>query len=319
MSTRANGELAVAIRGLRKVFRTGILRRKKVALESLDLDVPRGGIFGFIGHNGAGKTTTIKLLMGLATPTAGTAVVLGHAVGDPRAMQQVGFLPERPYFYDYLTGREFLDFYAQLFRIPRAERRRRTEALLESVELASEGDAQLRTYSKGMLQRIGVAQALINDPALVVLDEPMSGLDPAGRRLIRDLVLGMRDEGRSVFFSSHILADVEMICDRIGILVHGRLHYTGGVEDLLDRHVDRVEIRVENLSQEDADAVAERADEVERHGGQWLLRVREGEPQQHLLRRLTRAGATVISVTPIRPSLEDLFMRDLAGTGEARV
>ncbi len=308
-----DGELAIAVRGLRKVFRTGLLRRRKVALESLDLDVPRGGIFGFVGHNGAGKTTTIKMLMGLASPTEGTAVILGHRIGEPAGLAQVGFLPERPYFYDYLTGAEFLDFYAQLFGLPSRERKKRIQRLLEAVELEGDADAQLRTYSKGMLQRIGVAQALVNDPALVVLDEPMSGLDPAGRRLIRNLILQMRTEGRTVFFSSHILSDVELICDRIGILLHGRLHYTGGVQDLLDRHVDRVEIRAEEISDEAAGELGELADEVQQLGGQWLLRVPEGPPQQRILKRLGRDAAKVVSVTPLRPSLEDLFMRDLSG------
>ncbi len=318
MSERpTDGELAIAVRGLRKVFRTGLLRRRKVALESLDLDVPRGGIFGFVGHNGAGKTTTIKMLMGLARPTAGAAVILGHGIGEPKGLAQVGFLPERPYFYDYLTGREFLDFYAQLFGIARAERRARTERLLAAVELTDDGGAQLRTYSKGMLQRIGVAQALVNDPALVVLDEPMSGLDPAGRRLIRNLILEMRSEGRTVFFSSHILSDVELICDRVAILLRGRLHYTGGVQDLLDHHVDRVEIRAEDLSEEAVEAAGQLAEEIHHHGTQWLLRVAEGKPQRQLLEHLGREAATVVSVTPLRPSLEDLFMRDLSGVGDA--
>lgn len=309
----AEGELAIAVRGLRKVFRIGLLRRRKVALDSLDLDVPRGGIFGFVGHNGAGKTTTMKMLMGLARPTDGTAVILGHRIGEPAGLAQVGFLPERPYFYDYLTGTEFLDFYAQLFGIPARERRSRVARLLDAVELTDDAGAQLRTYSKGMLQRIGVAQALVNDPALVVLDEPMSGLDPAGRRLIRNLILQMRSEGRTVFFSSHILSDVELICDRIGILIRGRLHYTGGVNELLDRHVDRVEVRAEELTDEAVGDLGELADEMQQHGAQWLMRVAEGTPQQRVLKRLARDGAKVISVTPLRPSLEDLFMRDLSG------
>ena len=305
---------AIRMRGLNKVFRTGLLRRRFVALESLDLEVPRGGIFGFIGHNGAGKTTTIKLLMGLARPTAGTASVLGRPVGDPVALARVGFLPERPYFYDYLTGREFLDFYGRLFTLDEATRRTRATQLLETVKLTEAADTQLRTYSKGMLQRIGVAQALINDPELVVLDEPMSGLDPAGRRLIRNVILDMRDEGRTVFFSSHILSDVEMICQRIGILVRGRLHYTGGVADLLERHANEVEVRAEVLPDDVAETLAGLTDRVDRHGAQWLMRCGDGEPATRLLARLTELGATIVSVTPLRPSLEDLFVQELDGT-----
>ena len=311
--TATPSRTAIRVQGLGKVYRTGLLRRRPVALRSLDLTVPRGGIFGFIGHNGAGKTTTLKLLMGLTRPTSGTATVLDRPVGDLSALARIGFLPEHPYFYDYLTGREFLDFYGRLFRIPAKQRRSRIAALLESVELTRVADTQLRTFSKGMLQRIGIAQALINDPELVVLDEPMSGLDPSGRRLIRNLILQMRSEGRTIFFSSHILSDVEMICDRIGILVSGKLHYTGAVEPLLEQHTHRVEIRVEEVSEALEPDLPSIADESTRHGGQWMLRCAEGEPAHQALATLTSGGARVISVTPIRPSLEELFVRELSG------
>jgi len=307
--------VAIRCRSLRKVYRTGFLRRRHVALDGLDLEVPVGGIFGFIGHNGAGKTTTIKLLMGLARPTAGHGTLLGHRMGETSGLARVGYLPERPYFYDYLTAGEFLDFYARLFSMPAAVRRERAERLLKLVELEEWRDAQLRTFSKGMLQRIGVAQALINDPALVVLDEPMSGLDPSGRRLIRNLILQMRDQGRTVFFSSHILADVELICDRIGILVRGRLHYTGGVAELLERHSNRVELRAEEVPDELAERFGELSLQADRHGGQWLVRCEEGDQTHDLLQLMTRSGARVVSVNPLRPSLEDLFVEELSGTG----
>ncbi len=305
--------LAISATGLRKVYHTGLLRRERVALDALDLGVPRGTIYGFVGHNGAGKTTSIKLLMGLSRPTAGTGTVLGWPLGDRRALARIGFLPERPYFYDYLTAREFLDFYGRLFAIAAPERRRRADRLLRQVDLAGAADEQLRTFSKGMLQRVGVAQALINDPAIVVLDEPMSGLDPAGRRLIRNLIVHMRDEGRTVFFSSHILSDVEMICDQVGIMVHGRLRYTGSLDDLLARYTDRVEIRIEAVSEELAGRLPDLADEVTRHGDQWLLRVPEGEPRQRLLADLAAGAATIVSVAPLRPTLEELFVRELSG------
>jgi ABC-2 type transport system ATP-binding protein len=318
MSEPTPRDAAIRMQGLNKVFRTGLLRRRFTAVESLDLEVPHGGIFGFIGHNGAGKTTTIKLLMGLARPTAGTATVLGRPVGDPAALARIGFLPERPYFYDYLTGREFLDFYGRLFGLDAATRRRRSERLLDTVKLSESADDQLRTYSKGMLQRIGMAQALINDPQLVVLDEPMSGLDPAGRRLIRNVILDMRDDGRTVFFSSHILSDVEMICERIGILVRGRLHYTGGVADLLERQVNRVEVRAEGLPEDAPETLEHLAERFDRHGNQWLLRCGAGEPATRLLAALTELDATIVSVTPLRPSLEDLFVRELDGSAPTR-
>ena len=311
--TSTQPQMALSMQGLQKVYRRGVLRSRHVALQSLDLEVPVGGIFGFIGHNGAGKTTTIKLLMGLARPTSGTATVLNRPIGHLASLAHIGFLPERPYFYDYLTGREFLEFYARLFGLPAAVGRARADELLRTVELAPAANAQLRTYSKGMLQRIGVAQALINDPSLVILDEPMSGLDPAGRRLIRNLILRMRDDGRTVFFSSHILGDVEMICDRIGILVHGRLHYSGGVADLLDQHTNRVEIRVEDVPEAATARLGELTDQATEHGNQWLLRCEEGDPAHDLLSFLTAQDARVVSVAPIRPSLEELFMRELTG------
>ena len=304
---------AISIKGLRKVFVTGVLRRKYVALKSLDLEVPEGTIFGYVGHNGAGKTTSIKMLMGLITPTAGEARVLGHPLKSMDALARIGFLPEHPYFHDYLTGREFLDFYARLFNIPAAERAKRIDRLLGEVRLQQARDAQLRTYSKGMLQRIGVAQALINEPQLVILDEPMSGLDPSGRRLIRNLILRMRDEGRTVFFSSHILSDVEMICDRIGILVRGKLAYTGGVSELLEQHTNRVELRVEQLDEGFVVQQGELLRGAVQHGNQWLLKVNADESQQLLLQRLTEAGAEVVSINPVRPSLEELFMREMSG------
>ncbi len=308
---------AISIKGLRKVFVTGVLRRKYVALDSLDLEVPKGIIFGYVGHNGAGKTTSIKMLMGLITPTAGKAEVLGRPIKHMEALARIGFLPEHPYFHDYLTGREFLDFYARLFDIPAAERARRIDRLIGEVRLERAVDAQLRTYSKGMLQRIGVAQALINDPQLVILDEPMSGLDPAGRRLIRNLIIRMRDEGRTVFFSSHILSDVEMICDRIGILVRGKLAYTGGVNELLEQHTERVEVRVEQLPESFAAEQDGLLVDAVQHGTQWLLKVNADRSQQLLLQRLTEAGAEVIAVNPVRPSLEELFMREMSGDSAA--
>jgi ABC-2 type transport system ATP-binding protein len=315
MSDGASGSVpAISARGLRKVYRSGMLRRPRVALETLDLDVPTGTIFGFVGHNGAGKTTSIKLLMGLSKPTAGQGTILGQPLGHRNALARIGFLPERPYFYDYLTGREFLDFYGRLFAQDATERRRRADDLLARVELTDVADDQLRTYSKGMLQRVGVAQALINQPDLVVLDEPMSGLDPSGRRLIRNLIVQMRRDGRTVFFSSHILSDVELICDQVGILIHGRLRYTGSLDGLLQQYTDRVEICIEGAGEQLVSLLPDLADEVTRHGQQWLLRVNQGDPQQRLLSALSSNSAIVVSVTPLRPTLEELFVRELSGS-----
>src|SRR5262245_9230149 len=204
------------------------LRRMKVpALVDLDLEVREGEIFGFVGPNGAGKTTALKILAGLLKPTSGRALLFERRVSDPDAKRQMGFLPENPYFYDYLKPEEFLDFCGKLFGIPRAERRRRIDALLELGGLGHARGRALRRSSKGMLQRIGIAQALITDPSLVVLDEPMSGLDPIGRKEVRDLIARLRQQGKTIFFSTHILSDVELLCDRVGIVVGGRLRGMG--------------------------------------------------------------------------------------------
>ena len=204
---------AIEILDLEKSYRVGFWRqRPKVALRPLRLTIEEGEVFGFLGPNGAGKTTTLKLLMGLVSPTAGTARILGMDMDDPRVKAQTGFLPEQPYFYDYLTGEELLTYYAQLSGVPAKERSRRVAAMLERVGLTDSARTQLRKYSKGMLQRVGLAQAILHDPKLVFLDEPMSGLDPMGRREVREMIQQMRNEGKTVFFSTHILSDAEALC-----------------------------------------------------------------------------------------------------------
>ena len=214
-----------------------------VALDGLSLTVRRGEIFGFLGPNGAGKTTTLKILLGLVRATSGRAFLLGESVGDVATRRRIGFLPESPYFYDYLTAEEFLGFYGQLAGLSRAVTTQRVDDLLQLVGLAEARGRQLRKFSKGMLQRIGLAQALIHDPELVILDEPMTGLDPVGRKQVRDLILSLRDRGKTVFFSTHILHDVEMICDRVGIVMKGRLVASGRVDELVRQdHTQSVEV-----------------------------------------------------------------------------
>lgn len=225
--------MVIETEGLSKEFRVGFAMKRVLALDDLNLKVEEGEIFGYIGPNGAGKTTTLKIMMGLIYPTSGNVQIFGRDIKNINIKMDIGFLPEAPYFYDYLTTGEFLDFYGQLFGLGKKERRRRIEELLDMVDLRWVKDTQLRKFSRGMLQRIGIAQALINDPRLVILDEPMSGLDPVGRTKIRDVILRLKDEGKTVFFSSHILSDVEMICDRVGILVNGRLKEVGKLEELL--------------------------------------------------------------------------------------
>src|SRR5689334_3065517 len=231
---------AVEITNLTKDYEVGFWRKRKVrALDDLSLSIDEHQIFGFLGANGAGKTTTLKLLMRLIFPTSGSARILGHDIQDVRMHRRIGYLPENPYFYDYLTARELLEYCAELFGFPAAERRKRAADLLARVKLDEKRwDTQLRKFSKGMLQRVGLAQSLVNDPAIVFLDEPMSGLDPVGRREVRDLIASLRDEGKTVFMCSHILSDIEVLCDRVAILKGGRLAQVGHLDQLRQRPND---------------------------------------------------------------------------------
>src|SRR3989440_1117587 len=234
---------AIEILGLEKTYTVGFWRKKpKRALRPLHLKVEEGEIFGFLGPNGAGKTTTLKLLMGLVFPTAGSARILGMEINDPRMKAQIGFLPEQPYFYDYLTARELLEYYGQLSGVAAKDRAKKVEAMLQRVGLPDAGDIQLRKFSKGMLQRVGIAQAILHDPKVVFLDEPMSGLDPMGRREVRDLIQSLKDEGKTVFFSTHILSDAESLCDRVAALHKGELRAVGAVEELTAGARAQVEI-----------------------------------------------------------------------------
>src|SRR6185436_18213442 len=224
---------AIALQELTKDYAVGFWRKRPYrALDRLTLDVEAGEVFGFLGPNGAGKTTTLKLLMQLVFPTSGRAELLGRPLGDLDAKRKIGFLPENPYFYDYLTAEELLTYIASLFGYRGSDRAARASRLLDLVSIGAERRMQLRKFSKGMLQRVGIAQALINDPELVILDEPMSGLDPLGRRDVRSLILGLRDAGVTVFFSSHVLSDAEALCTRVAILAKGRLVTQGRLSEI---------------------------------------------------------------------------------------
>src|SRR5208337_3032963 len=234
---------AIEILGLEKTYMVGFWRKRpKRALHPLHLSVEEGEIFGFLGPNGAGKTTTLKMLMGLVFPTAGTARILGRDWTDPEVKAQIGFLPEQPYFYDYLTAHELLDYYAQLSGVPAKQRKPRVEQVLARVGLTDIKGLQLRKFSKGMLQRVGIAQSILHDPKLVFLDEPMSGLDPLGRREVRDLMEQFKQEGKTVFFSTHILSDAEALCDRVGVIHQGELRGVGAVAELTSETQGKVEI-----------------------------------------------------------------------------
>jgi len=279
---------------LQKTFALGFFRKKVRAVDDVSFTVGQNEIFGFLGPNGAGKTTTLKMLMGLIFPSSGAAKLFGRPVGDRAAKRRLGFLPENPYFYDYLSGAELLDLMGRLFGLDGAERRKRARTLLERVGLARTADRALRKYSKGMVQRLGIAQALINDPELVVLDEPMSGLDPIGRKEIRDLIVELKREGKTVLFSTHILSDVELICDRVAMLVGGRMRDVGPLKQLLSPRLLHTELVLE------ADGAVE------------ALRLPPDADVDAAVREALAAGKHVVSVTPRKESLEDLFVREAA-------
>jgi len=262
-STDAAGEVIVEARNLSKTYRDFWGRSKKVALKPLDLEIRRGEIFGLLGPNGSGKTTTMKLLLGLIFPTSGEAVVFGKDATDVSKNDRIGYLPEESYLYKFLDAEETLDFYGRLFDMPPEERKRRADALIEMVGLGRDKKRQLREYSKGMTRRIGVAQALINDPELVLLDEPTSGLDPIGTREMKDLIIDLKERGKTVIMCSHLLADVEDVCDRIAVLHQGELKELGRVDELL-RVTDITQIRSAGLPEA---AQAEIRAVIERHGG----------------------------------------------------
>jgi ABC-2 type transport system ATP-binding protein len=301
-------EVVVQVRDVVKDFRPGLGVRRKRVLHGISFSVRRGEIFGFVGPNGAGKTTTLKILLGLIYASAGEASILGHGVRETAFRRKVGFLPENPYFYDFLTGREILHFYARLSGVSGEARGRRVEQLLEQVGLERAADARLRTYSKGMLQRIGIAQALVHDPEVVFLDEPMSGLDPIGRKEIRDLILQLHAGGKTIFMNTHILSDVEMICDRVAIIVNGRIRYEGRIEDFLQGEDRRCDVTLANLPPELAEAFEGRyAAELAGRGENVEFRVAEKHVGE-MLRAALDAGAEVRTVLPHRVSLESIFL-----------
>lgn len=309
-----NSDLVVQTEQLSKVFRVGFWGKRATAVDSLCLEVRRGEVFGFLGPNGAGKTTTLKMLMGLIYPTSGKARLFGRDLGDPQTKARLGFLPESPYFYDYLTSREFLGFYGHLFGLWGAALSKRVDELLELVGMPHAKDLQLRKFSKGMLQRVGIAQALINDPELVVLDEPMSGLDPIGRKEVRDLILRLKESGKTVLFSSHILHDAEVLCDRVAMILKGRLVACGRVTDLLDQGAShQVELIVDHLTPEGLDHLRPLADKVVMQGDRMLVVLKSQQQVGGALEIIRSAKASLVSLNPQKGSLEDLFIREVTG------
>ena len=308
---------AISIQELTKDYAVGFWRRRPYrALDRLTLAIEPGEVFGFLGPNGAGKTTTLKLLMQLIFPSSGHAEILGRPVGDLSVRRRIGYLPENPYFYDYLTAEELLAYFAQLFGYSAADRRQRVTSLLDRVGIGAERRLQLRKFSKGMIQRVGIAQALLNDPEVIFLDEPMSGLDPLGRREVRTLILELRDQGRTVFFSSHILADAEALCSRVAVVAAGRLAGTGRLSDILAFEIRGWELVVANLPPTVLERVRPRVVRAtEISPGRYSLEVAATEQPERILSELAAAGAAVVSLNPMRDTLEDYFMRHVAEVG----
>ena len=310
---------AIRTEALTKHYSVGFWRpRPYRALEGLTLSVGQGEVFGFLGPNGAGKTTTLKLLMQLTFPTSGRAEILGRPVGDLEVRRRTGYLPENPYFYDYLTAEELLVYFGGLFGHSTAESRARASRLLDEVGIGGERRLQLRKFSKGMLQRVGIAQALINDPEVLFFDEPMSGLDPLGRREIRELILRLRDRGCTVFFSSHILSDAEALCSRVAILVQGRLVATGALSDIVQLELKGWEIVAAHVPDELIARLRSRAATVTTLAeGRYMIQLRpDGVPEQ-VMGELVQAGAHIVSLLPERETLEDYFIRAV-GTAAPR-
>jgi ABC-2 type transport system ATP-binding protein len=306
---------AIETENLSKEYPHGFLHlKKKTSLEGLTMQVEDGAVFGLLGPNGAGKSTTIKLLMGIIFPTAGSARMLGKPVSDVSMHRDIGYLPEQPYFYDYLTATEVLDYFAQFHGYSAAERGQRVQKMLKKVGLETAGKIQLRKYSKGMLQRVGLAQAILHDPKLVILDEPMSGLDPVGRREVRDIILELKNAGKTILFSTHILPDAEMLCDRVGVIAGGQLRGVGAPGAIVGVKATGMEILFELA---EGAALPERIHaQATRSGAGYRMSV--GESELYVaLEELRAAGARITSVTQIKPTLEDFFL-ELVGKDRAQ-
>ena len=306
---------AIVTKNLSKIYRE-VGKASVKSLDGLDLTIEENEVYGFLGRNGAGKTTTIKILCSLLKPTSGEAFVFGESVRTPQARQHIGYLPEQPYFYEYLTPKETLDFYGKLRNLSPAERNHQWDKLSDLLDLRDIADQRIKGFSKGMRQRIGFAVALMGDPPLLILDEPMSGLDPIGRRMIRDLIMRCRDEKKTLFFSSHVMSDVEQICDRVSILVKGKLTHRGRIDQLLESQTKAVEIITAGLSDETRRTLRERATDYRALDEQDIFVLPDEAAANEAVQQLQQQGGRIVQFTPIRESLEDFFLRQQTPTNE---
>jgi ABC-2 type transport system ATP-binding protein len=297
---------AIEIENLTKDYPFGFLHlKKKTSLEGLTMSVENGEVFGFLGPNGAGKSTTIKLLVGLIFPTAGTARILGKPISDISMHADIGYLPEQPYFYDYLTAAELLDYFARFHDLSAQDRKARVDQMLKKVGLETARKIQLRKYSKGMLQRVGLAQAILHDPKVVILDEPMSGLDPVGRREVRDIILELKQAGKTVLFSTHILSDAEMLCDRVGVIVGGKLRGVGAPDEIVGLKAQAMEVLFEYTGS--SNGLGSLLSKATQTGSRYRLQVAESDLYP-AMQQLCGTGAKILSVSQVRATLEEYFM-----------
>lgn len=301
---------ALEITGLKKSFKSNFLIKKFQILKGIDIRVEKGEIYGFLGPNGAGKTTTIKCILGLLRPDSGDIRILGDPANQIKTRARIGFLPEQPYFYDYLTAEELLKFTGMLFSLPSKVIAERTKRLLELVGLTKKKDIKLRKFSKGMIQRVGLAHTLIHEPEFIILDEPFSGLDPIGRKELRDIILSLKDEGKTIFFSSHILQDMELMVDRVGIILDGIIKKEGKLSDLISHSVKSFEIVFTGV---DRDAIARWNPEVEcvLRDEQTIIKVSNSDESNSIIRWISGQNGKILSVTPVKMTLEDIFLEEI--------
>ena len=299
----------VEINKLKKSFRQGFFGRRFLALKGLSFSVEKGEVYGLLGPNGAGKTTTIKILTGLLSADSGGIKILGEPIGAPRIREKIGFLPENPQFHDFLTGEEFLNFHSNLLGMPRYGRKEKIKELFNAVGLKGAGDLKLRAYSKGMIQRIGVAQALLGEPEILILDEPMSGLDPIGRKELRDIILGLKEKGKTIFFSTHILPDVEVICDRIGVILNGELKGEGKLEELLGARIKSYEISFRGGNTGLIEKLNNVSTRILRGADQITIYLEKEELVDKTVQDIIQAGGKLAALIPHRETLEEYFVR----------
>lgn len=306
-------DTVIEIENLAMDFRVGFWRKRSVpVLKGISLSVDKGEIFGFLGHNGAGKTTTLKILMRIIYPTAGQVKILGQPLEDVAMRQHIGYLPETPYFYDYLTGTELLEYFGKLHHMDAAQRAKRIPEVLDLVGLAKDARLQLRKFSKGMLQRIGIAQAILHDPQVVFMDEPMSGLDPIGRREVRDIIVSLRDQGKTVFFSTHILSDVEILCDRVAILRNGERVAYGRLDEIQGREISALEVITSLVPETIIGQIRPFTTHIKQTpaGVHFTLKKDAELELERIISIVHQHGGRLISVNPIRTALEDFFIKD---------